>query len=459
MKDKISYIDTSIFDLFKSGPGPSSSHTIGPMKAAGNFLNKLRQLPEPALRSASSVKVELFGSLSLTGKGHGTDRSIVAGLLGWEPESCDCEALSGLLQLPEEEYRISLSNGHELPFSAADIFFNQDEHDLPYQNTMVFKLLNAQDETILEKTYYSIGGGFIRCDGEPPSEVPPPPYCYGSMTELQTLLQKKRLALPALIFANEMALTGMSTSQISERLNQLIEIMCDAVKRGLRTRGILPGPIRLARKSPQLFTNAVKLDNGPDKFLVLLNAYALAVSEENAAGHRVVTAPTSGSSGVMPAVVYLLRHHLRIPDQELHEGFCAAAAVGFIAKHNASISGAEVGCQGEVGVASAMAAAMATYVRTKNMNRVANAAEIALEHHLGMTCDPIGGYVQIPCIERNAVGAVTAYNACLLASICDPHKQKIGFDEVLAVMLETGRDMCVKYKETSKGGLGVCKVC
>jgi L-serine dehydratase len=236
--------------------------------------------------------------------------------------------------------------------------------------------------------------------------------------------------------------------------------MIDAVNRGINSEGTLPGPIKLSRKAPLLYLRAGKMaDSSPERFLAFLDAYSLAASEENAAGHLVVTAPTSGASGVVPGIVYLLKHHYFVLNRQIAEGLMTAAAIGFIAKHNASISGAEVGCQGEIGVAAAMAAGLTAYINGLSMDVVENAAEIALEHHLGMTCDPIDGYVQIPCIERNAVGAITAYNSYILASIGDPHKHKISFDEVVAAMLETGRDMSHKYKETAQGGLAVCSTC
>jgi L-serine dehydratase len=400
--------------------------------------------------------VRLYGSLSSTGKGHGTDRSVAGGLLGWEPESCDCEALLKLLTTPEDIYFINVRN-NAVKFSAKDIFFEKKTEGLTFQNTMILRLTDGKN-TLLEKEYYSIGGGFIKCKGEDESSKPEPPFKYSTMKELKKLVEDNNITLSRLILENEKAISGMPEDEIFKKLDDIISAMTRAVGRGINTSGILPGPIGLGRKAPILYKKAGRMGNSPERFLVFLNAYALAVSEENAAGHKIVTAPTSGSSGVIPAIIYLLRHHFFVLNRELAEGLLVAAAVGFTAKHNASISGAEVGCQGEVGVASAMAAALTAYVNGHPPLIAENAAEIALEHHLGMTCDPIDGYVQIPCIERNAVGAVTAYNAYLLASIGDPHKQKITLDEVIKAMLETGRDMCGKYKETAEAGLAVCSI-
>ncbi|MFH1305484.1 MAG: L-serine ammonia-lyase, iron-sulfur-dependent, subunit alpha, partial [Candidatus Omnitrophota bacterium] len=253
-------------------------------------------------------------------------------------------------------------------------------------------------------------------------------------------------------------ISGMCEHDVARKLDEILAIMETAVNRGIHATGRLPGPIGLERKAAGLYEKARSGKAGPDKFFVFLDAYAMATAEENAAGSIVVTAPTSGSAGVVPGMIYLLKHHFNASRELLHEGMLVAAVIAFITKHNASIAGAEVGCQGEIGVASSMAAALLAHVNGQEINVVENAAEIALEHHLGLTCDPVRGYVQIPCIERNAVAAVEAYNAYLLASSGDPKKQKISFDEVVEAMLKTGRDMSMKYKETSEGGLAVCAI-
>ncbi len=472
-------ITTSIFDIFKTGPGPSSSHTIGPMKAALLFRDAMAKLSLNSTGESLEIDVHLFGSLSLTGKGHGTHKAILGGLLGWEPESCDCNLLSRLLEETEKIYEIPFNPKAKtkpletkpaktqfIKFTSHHIHFEKvgakqlpfdGAKQLPFSNTLTFKLSQG-NQLLLEKEYYSIGGGFIQCKGEIEQERERPPHAYGNMNQLRKILRKTGLTLSQVILENEQALTGKSKKQIYEGLDNIIGAMCTSVERGLLTDGVLPGPIGLLRKARILMENSHHMKQETGRFLAMLNAYAMAASEENAAGQRVVTAPTSGSAGVMPGVIYLLTHQYHLSREQLREGMLAAAAIAFIAKKNASISGAEVGCQGEVGVASSMAAAFMTYALEGPVKKVENAAEIALEHQLGMTCDPVGGYVQIPCIERNAVGAVTAVNAYILAEAGDPARQKITFDEVVETMMETGQDMCTRYKETALGGLAVCCV-
>lgn len=450
-------ITTSIFDIFKIGPGPSSSHTIGPMKAAYDFLAKLRKLPEATVASANKLTICLYGSLSSTGKGHGTDRAVAAGLLGNTPEECDSRLLSEIFTSPDAKYEVNI-NGHIIAFGENDICFDDSSHDFPFQNTLILQLLNNND-LVFEKTYYSVGGGFIHCEGEFEAKRQMPPYRYRNMIKLIDLTRKYDLSLPQILMENEKAVSCLDEHQINQRLDNLINVMEDAVKRGLESAGLLPGPIGLHRKAGKFHQRAQNMEHIHERFIALLDAFSLAASEENAAGHKVVTAPTSGSSGIIPGIIYFLKHHHHVSEHKLREGLMVAAAVGFIARHNASIAGSEVGCQGEVGVASAMAAAMLAHVNDYPVDTVECAAEIALEHHLGLTCDPVEGYVQIPCIERNAVGAVTAYNAYLLAAIGDPKYQKVSLDECIEAMLETGRDMSNNYKETSKGGLAVCSLC
>ena len=454
MKD---YITTSIFEIFKTGPGPSSSHTIGPMKAAFDFREAIEAVAvNSADFSKAAIDVYLYGSLSLTGEGHGTHKAVLGGLLGWKPETCDCDQLLALLDSRKTEYELPFENG-TVSFSAENIHFEGAESSLPYQNTLRFRLALA-DETLLEREYYSIGGGFIQCQGEDVPDRPQPPYPYGSMNELLKILGQSNLSLREVMLQNENALTGQPQAVILAEIDALIDVMCKAVEKGLDTDGLLPGPIGLMRKAPVLFQNSDRMKRETGRSLALLNAYAHAASEENAAGRLVVTAPTSGSAGVLPGVIYLMKQHFDFTVEQFRDGMLAAAAIAFIAKHNASIAGAEVGCQGEVGVASSMAAALIAYASGLPMKQVENAAEIALEHQLGMTCDPVRGYVQIPCIERNAVGAVQAVNAFILAEAGDPARQKVTFDEVLDAMMETGKDMSTKYKETAEGGLAVCLV-
>jgi L-serine dehydratase len=453
MKD---YITTSIFEIFKTGPGPSSSHTIAPMNAALGFRDAVRTLDSIPDFTKAAIDVYLYGSLSLTGEGHGTHKAVLGGLLGWTAEACDCDQLLALLDSPETEYELPFEKG-AISFSAKNIHFERADPSLLYQNTLRFRLAVA-DEILLEREYYSIGGGFIKCKGEDEPDRPEPPYPYRNMNELRKILRKSNLPLRDVMLHNEEALTGQPLAVILAGIDALIDVMCKAVEKGLATDMILPGPIGLMRKAPVLFKNSDRMKRETGRSLALLNAYAHAASEENAAGRIVVTAPTSGSAGVLPGVIYLMKQHFDFTEEQFRDGMLAAAAIAFIAKHNASIAGAEVGCQGEVGVASSMAAALIAYASGLPMKQVENAAEIALEHQLGMTCDPVGGYVQIPCIERNAVGAVQAVNAFILAEAGDPARQKVTFDEVIDAMMETGKDMSTKYKETATGGLAVCLV-
>ncbi|MEZ0486366.1 L-serine ammonia-lyase [Fibrella aquatica] len=448
-------ITTSVFDLFKIGPGPSSSHTIGPMKAAFDFVQRLAKLSPDQLIKADSIHIHLYGSLSATGKGHGTDRAIVAGLLGWQPETTDPDALNKILRDPAITYPVQVGD-NVIPISAASFHFERVRYESPHANTMVLKLTSG-DKLLTSEEYYSIGGGFIirKGDSSDASKHTKVPYPYSTMKELKAHLTQSGLPLAEVLLANEMAVSGRSLRDVNLKLDQLIDAMHKAVRRGLRHRGTLPGTIKLRRKAPVLFQQARSLSQSADSFLIFLNAYCLAASEENAAGGIVVTAPTSGASGVIPGLTYLAKHHFHYSKTTLREGMLAAAAIGFLVKHNASISGAEMGCMGEIGTASAMGAAFLTHCAGHSIDAIESAAEIGIEHHLGMTCDPIGGYVQIPCIERNAMGAVKAYNAFLLASSGAPGMQKISLDAVIKVMKATGRDMSTKYKETSEAGLAL----
>ena len=459
-------ITTSVLDIFKIGPGPSSSHTLGPMKAARHFRQACADLAATACPAGTGagvpaaafpetearLDVQLYGSLATTGKGHGTDRSIIAGLLGWDPETVDPDAFDALGKDPKSRYPFEIGEA-TIYFAPADIRFDAAPCDLPHPNTMVFRLRRG-GTVILEKEYYSIGGGFILCKGEAEIPRPIPPIPYANMRQLQAQIDRHRVGLTELLWRNETVLSGLDAAELSKRLNAIVDAMEGAVERGIATEGILPGPIGLARKAPILYQRGRKMIASPERSLILLNAYALAASEENAAGHRVVTAPTSGSSGVIPGVVHFLAKHLGVSRPLLREGLLVAGAVGGIVRHNASISGAEVGCQGEIGVASAMAAAMIAHMRGCGAAVMENAAEIALEHHLGLTCDPIGGYVQIPCIERNGMGAVKAINASRM-SMHETGGHKLSLDQVIATMYQTGLDMQSRYKETSLAGLAL----
>lgn len=453
-------IETSLFDMFEAGPGPSSSHTIGPMKAGFDFLALCNALAPQVLQRAARMEVRLFGSLSATGFGHGTDAAVCAGLLGHQPSACPAGLLGNLLTMPHDErvVRFATPTASPVIVGCDSVIHDEVQHAFPYSNTMLVQLVDAQDKVLLEREYYSVGGGFIQWKGWEPEKRGTPAHPYGTMSQLRERLKDTGLALHELMLENEMALTGMGRAAILDRLESIITLMEDSVTRGLDALGPLPGTLGVFRKARTLRERSGRLPTAVDAFLCRLNAYAFAASEENASGGVIVTAPTCGAAGVMPAVLYAMRHDLAIGDRAIREGVLASAAVGFLAKHNAGIAGAEVGCQGEVGVASAMAAAMLAHARGNAVHVVENAAEIALEHHLGLTCDPVGGYVQIPCIERNAVGAVKAYNACLVACCEDPKHHRVSLDSVISAMAEIGHDMNAKFKETSAGGLAVSMV-
>ncbi len=450
-------VEITLFDLFKTGPGPSSSHTMGPMTAGHDFVARCAALPEGLLEQAERLDVRLFGSLSATGGGHGTDAAVLAGLMGHEPAACPTGLLDRLAATPDREHRVRLGN-RLLAVSLNDIHHDAVAHEFPFSNTLIMELRDAEGRALHAMEYYSVGGGFIQWKGWTPPERGRPAHPYGNMRQLRECLRATGLTLHELILENETAMTGMGRPAIFERLESIMEVMYDSVRRGLEAGGFLPGTLGAARKAGGILASAERAPHAADRFLGRVNAYAFAAAEENAAGGVIVTAPTCGAAGVMPALLYAMRHTLNIGGRALREGVLASAAVGFLAKHNAGIAGAEVGCQGEVGVASAMAAAMLAHARGNAVAVVENAAEIALEHHLGLTCDPVGGYVQIPCIERNAVGAIKAYNACLLSTCENTGQHMVSLDAAIRAMAEIGREMSAKFKETGEGGLAVSMV-
>lgn len=449
-------ITTSIFDLLKVGPGPSSSHTMAPMKAGHHFLGLMEKLDAGTLAGARRLEVRLFGSLSATGRGHGTDRAILAGLLGQKPENCSSRFLDGLLADPEESYSLAVG-GRTFEISSASVIWDAVSHGYPHGNTLVFRLY-GKTEALLEMEYYSVGGGFLQWKGWVPPERGAPRYPYSTMAELRALTEEAGLPLHGVIVENERTITGATTPQILTHLDQVIEAMEDSVDRGLRAEGILPGSLGLRRRALELLARGQSAKRPEVSFMIRLSAWAIAVAEENAAGHPIVTAPTAGSAGVVPAMAHAMKHHFGFSREQVRQGLLVAAAVGFLCKHNASIAGAEVGCQGEIGVASSMAAAMVAHGFGLPPSAVEGAAEMAMEHHLGLTCDPIGGLVQIPCIERCAMGVAKAYSAALLAGAEVHSKRVVSFDRVVRAMAETGRDMSHKYKETSLGGLAASAV-
>jgi L-serine dehydratase len=427
------------------------------MTAGRQFAEICSDLPREILAKAARIRIRLFGSLSATGTGHGTEAAVLAGLMGIRPEDCPSGLLSRLAENPHVQNWIDLKIA-KIPVSLDDIYHDAVNHEYPYSNTLVAELLDVHREKLFERIYYSIGGGFVQWEGWKAPERGQPVYPYSNMSELRSIIRTQGLNIYEVMLANEMAITGASRTRIIDGLNDILDRMEESVAHGLEASGYLPGPLKVQRKARMLKERADRLQSLPEKFLTNLNAYAFAASEENAAGGVIVTAPTCGSAGVLPALVYAMRHDMFIGDRAIREGFLAAAAVGFVARHNASIAGAEVGCQGEIGVASAMGAAMLTDARGNHSHYVENAAEVALEHHLGITCDPVGGFVQIPCIERNAMGAVKAFNASLLSVGSDPDAHRVSLDAAIAAMAETGREMSHKFKETSLGGLAVSMV-
>jgi len=433
------------------------------MKAGNDFLQLLAAQPAGGVDKARHLRVLLYGSLSETGRGHGTHRAVLAGLLGHTPETCSAQTLDTLDMRPKARHTLSLGPA-KISMTPADIVFMTESTarrrgpapKFPYSNTLVIQLLDAKGGTLCKREYYSVGGGFIEWKGFQPEHRGRPCHPYSNMLQLGQLLQRRRLPLHELMLANEMAITGLAADRIAQRLDLVLDAMTAAVDRGLKNEGYLPGPIHLHRKGPLMHQRSRRMPRNPSRSLVELCAYAFAAAEENAAGHPVVTAPTCGSAGVLPAVLQVLLHHEHIRRNLLRQALWAAAAVGFICKHNASISGAEVGCQGEIGVASSMAAAFIATAHGHPFAIMENAAETALEHHLGMTCDPVKGYVQIPCIERNAMGAVKAFTAYLIAREGIPEWHVVGLDEAVRAMAITGRDMSTDYKETARSGLARC---
>ncbi len=440
-------ITTTIFDLLKCGPGPSSSHTIAPMKAAYNFLKYCDDL-QP--KQPHKFVVRLFGSLSATGEGHGTHTAIIAGLLGHEPQKCPPHILKEIDNAKIYSQEVA---GHNININLKDVVFDCVDHVLPYANSMIFTLTDINDNILVKREYYSLGGGFIMWKGQKQEKRGKPKHKYHSMAQLQEIITETGLNLHEILIENEMAITRQNRKQINAQLDELIELMLQSVERGLSKEGLLPGTLKVNRHAKKLYAKAQKCSREPDKSIMLINSYAFAVSEENADGGVIVTAPTCGAAGVIPALLYSLKHDVNVGHIALREGLLAAVAIAFLAKHNAAIAGAEVGCQGEIGVASAMAAAMLTYINGHDIEIVANAAEIALEHHLGLTCDPIGGLVQIPCIERCAIASIKAYNAYLLSITREPKTHKVSLDCSIHAMNEIGREMHCKFKETALGGL------
>lgn len=493
-------MNTSLFELFKIGIGPSSSHTVGPMRAALRFVRELAARGE----FGAGITVDLYGSLALTGIGHGTDRAVMMGLLGESPDTVDLNTIGGRIEALRATGVLMLLGGPEMRFDpAVDLHFRRgqmypDAGVVTHPNGMRFTSLDEDGKVLFEQVYYSVGGGFILSAGEfgagsagaKKLEVP---YAYSSADELLRLGEQHGLSIAEMVLANEVALLadptivrridrivsplrpGNETTQVEESLRgeervkaaifTLWQAMSDCIERGIATEGTLPGGLNVRRRAPMLARRLAAMEavgkvRDPLAPLDIVTLVAMAVNEENAAGGRVVTAPTNGAAGVIPAIAYYYVHHAAsdVSDTEREAGllryFLTAAAIGILYKENASISGAEVGCQGEVGVACSMAAGGLVAALGGDNAAVEGAAEIAMEHNLGMTCDPIGGLVQIPCIERNGMGAVKAMNAARLA-MNDQGVHKVSLDQVIETMYRTGMDMQSRYKETSLAGLAL----
>ena len=446
---------TTLEEFYKVGPGPSSSHTIGPMRITYNFYQRATQLPADQLAKATALKVHLFGSLSATGKGHGTERAALAGIIGKEPATIDPAFLDDLAARPEQTFPVKLGSA-SFNASLADIIYDAAKGDFPHPNTMTCKLM-AGDTVLLEQEYYSVGGGFIEWKGYEPPKKGAPKYPYSTMKELQAHATQNNLSIAQIGYANEVAVSGKSEAEINAFLDKISTAMVNIVKSGLALpSGTLPGPIKLKTKAGDVYKRAMDDRYAAQRAVGLVAAYALSGSEENARGHLVVTAPTGGSAGVLPALVYSLGEGGRkLPQQKIRDGLMAAAVIGYLCKHNATLAGAEGGCQAEIGVASSMGAALIAQAYDQPHQVVANSAESALEHHLGMTCDPVAGYVQVPCIERCAFGAVKAWTGFAIASNEIPAHRRVDFDTTVSAMALTAKEMNSKYKETSEGGLAV----
>jgi L-serine dehydratase len=446
---------TTIDEFYKVGPGPSSSHTIGPMRITYDFYQRCTKLPAGQLAKATGLRVHLYGSLSATGKGHGTERAALAGLVGQEPATVDPAFLDSMRDKPDQSFPVKLG-GNTLNLTLKDIVFDAVKGDFPHPNTMTAKLM-AGDKVLFEQEYYSVGGGFIEWKGYTPPKKNAPKYPYATMNDLRQHAEKNKLSIAKVILANETSISGKSEQEVYAFVDKITNAMVAIVKSGLNSpEGLLPGPVKLMTKAPTVYKRALDDKFQAERGIGVLSAYALAGSEENGRGHLVVTAPTGGSAGVLPALVYGLGEGARkLPPEKIRDGMLTAAAIGYLCKHNATLSAAEGGCQAEIGVASAMAAALIGEAYDATPRVIENAAESALEHHLGMTCDPVAGFVQIPCIERCAFGAVKAWTAYAIASNEVASSHRISLDETITAMAQTAKDMNSKYKETSEAGLAL----
>ena len=450
----------SVFDMFSIGIGPSSSHTVGPMRAAKRFVARLQE--NNLLGNTVKVKAELYGSLGATGKGHGSDKAVLLGLEGEQPDLVDIDSIEPRLDAMAKNKKLNLAGIKLLDFDpATDLVFFKRQTLPAHPNGMKFYAYAADGAELLQRTYYSVGGGFIVSGDVNPDDPivedkTPIKYPFSSGTELLALCKQHGLSISTLMLENEKS--WRTEQEVRDGLLRIWKTMEACVIRGCEKEGILPGGLKVKRRAPALFRKLKSEQSStkdPLHVMDWVDLYALAVNEENAAGGRVVTAPTNGAAGIIPAVAHYFRvFHPHADEDGIVRYLLTAAAIGILYKINASISGAEVGCQGEVGVACSMAAGALTEVLGGSPEQVENAAEIGMEHNLGLTCDPVGGLVQVPCIERNAMGAIKAINASRLALRGDG-SHKVSLDKVIKTMRQTGADMNSKYKETARGGLAV----
>lgn len=451
----------SVFDIYKIGVGPSSSHTVGPMKAGKEFIDDLRSMGK--LREITKITVDVYGSLSLTGKGHHTDIAIIMGLAGNSPEHVDIDSIPGFIARVEETERLPVGmHCHTVEFPReGGMNFHTTNLSL-HENGMTITAW-ISDEVSYTKTYYSIGGGFIVDEenfGKEQVSSVKVPYMYTKAEGLLAHCKENGLSVSALVMANERAMN--TDDEINTYFANIWKAMRECMERGMNVEGILPGPLRVPRRAAALRQQLITTENlSTDPMTVVdwVNMYAFAVNEENAAGGRVVTAPTNGACGIIPAVLaYYDKFIQNVGPKDYTRYFAASGAIGGLYKRNASISGAEVGCQGEVGVACSMAAGGLAELMGGSPEQVCMAAEIAMEHNLGLTCDPVAGQVQVPCIERNGIAAVKAINACRMA-LRRSSEPRVSLDKVIETMLATGKDMNAKYRETSLGGLAIKVIC
>jgi L-serine dehydratase len=448
-------VKTSIFEIFKIGIGPSSSHTVGPMRAARRFGLDLQE--RGLLEQIARVRVELFGSLALTGLGHATDRAVLLGLSGEEPETIDPATIYEKVGSIRQRRELKLLGERAIPFHEdSDLLFLKSQTLPGHSNGMRFTAFDEEGAELYSAVFYSVGGGFIAREGEDAgqSQLKAPPVPFSSADQLLEIGDQHEMSIWQIVLENEK--TWRDETQIRIGITRIWEVMQACIQRGLETEGVLPGGLNVRRRAPRL-ARKLKEQGGSDPLAPMdwVNVYAMAVNEENAAGGRVVTAPTNGAAGIIPAVAHYYQRFIEgASDEGLFRYFLTAGAIGILYKENASISGAEVGCQGEVGVACSMAAGGLVAAQGGSNRQVEYAAEIGMEHNLGMTCDPIGGLVQIPCIERNAMGSVKAINASRIA-MRETDEHKVSLDQVIATMYQTGLDMQSRYKETSLAGLAL----